>query len=107
MTTFYSGTLQEGIALAMSEAKAVVCFARGWLSISPHREFQLPKSNRLQMMPSLVLPGRKITLLSQRYVASTNHTYYVLADRPNRLPKLFTRKQLPCASALGVRRLDS
>ncbi|CAI7664039.1 unnamed protein product [Penicillium pancosmium] len=28
MTLFYSGTLQEGIALAVQEAKAVVCFAR-------------------------------------------------------------------------------
>lgn len=35
MTIFYSGTLQEGIALAVQEAKAVVCFARGWLSILP------------------------------------------------------------------------
>lgn len=38
MTLFYSGTLQEGIALAVSEAKAVVCFARGRLSIPPHHE---------------------------------------------------------------------
>lgn len=38
MTLFYSGTLQEGIALAVQEAKAVVCFARGWLSIPPHHE---------------------------------------------------------------------
>ncbi|KAJ5233675.1 uncharacterized protein N7469_005441 [Penicillium citrinum] len=28
MALFYSGTLQEGIALAVNEAKAVVCFAR-------------------------------------------------------------------------------
>lgn len=26
---FFSGTLQEGIALAVSQAKAVICFVRG------------------------------------------------------------------------------
>lgn len=29
MTIFYQGSLQEGIALAVREAKAVVCFVRG------------------------------------------------------------------------------
>ena len=29
---FFSGTLQEGIALAVSQAKAVICFVRGSLS---------------------------------------------------------------------------
>ena len=29
MTLFFEGTLQEGIALAMRDAKAVVCFVRG------------------------------------------------------------------------------
>lgn len=29
MAVFYQGTLQDGIALAMREAKAVVCFVRG------------------------------------------------------------------------------
>jgi hypothetical protein len=29
MTIFFQGSLQEGIALAVREAKAVVCFVRG------------------------------------------------------------------------------
>lgn len=28
-TMFYQGSLQEGIALAVSQAKAVTCFVRG------------------------------------------------------------------------------
>lgn len=37
MALFYSGTLQEGIALAVNETKAVVCFARGWLYLPASR----------------------------------------------------------------------
>lgn len=29
MTSFYEGSLQDGIALALKETKAVVCFVRG------------------------------------------------------------------------------
>lgn len=34
MKMFYQGTLQDGISLAVSEAKAVICFVRGMLAVS-------------------------------------------------------------------------
>jgi hypothetical protein len=37
MTLFYQGSLQEGIALAVRDAKAVTCFVRGRL-VSPRIE---------------------------------------------------------------------
>ena len=36
MTSFYQGSLQEGIAAAVSDAKAVICFVRGSSLYSPH-----------------------------------------------------------------------
>lgn len=46
---FFQGNLQEGIALAVSQAKAVVCFVRGalWLVSYGLKLRKLPKDDEI------------------------------------------------------------
>lgn len=46
---FYSGGLQAGISLAVTEGKAVVCFVRG-LSVIPRTAAMIPSALHMMLL---------------------------------------------------------